>query len=43
MLDLKQGTLIGERQLERLFSEYVGVSPKSLASMVRYQYLWSDF
>lgn len=43
MLDLKQETLIGERQLERLFSEYVGVSPKSLASMVRYQYLWSDF
>ena len=22
--------------------EYVGVSPKSLASLVRYQYLWND-
>lgn len=42
MTDLKHETLIGDRQLERLFSEYVGVSPKSLASMVRYQYLWSD-
>lgn len=33
---------IGDRQLQRLFREYVGVSPKSLASMVRYQYLWND-
>ncbi len=33
---------ISERQMERLFREYVGVSPKSLASMVRYQYLWHD-
>lgn len=40
--DLKREVLIGERQLERLFREYVGVSPKSLASMVRYQYLWRD-
>ena len=32
----------GERQLERLFREYIGVSPKSLAAMIRYQYLWND-
>lgn len=32
--DLKREVLIGERQLERLFREYVGASPKSLASMV---------
>lgn len=43
MADLEQEVLVGGRQLERLFLEYVGVSPKSLASMVRYQYLWSEF
>lgn len=40
--ELKREVIISNRQLERLFCEYVGVSPKSLASMVRYQYLWSD-
>ncbi|MCM1155387.1 MAG: helix-turn-helix domain-containing protein [Roseburia sp.] len=40
--DLEQELLTGSRQLQRLFGEYVGVSPKSLASMVRYQCLWSD-
>ncbi|MDE6220051.1 MAG: helix-turn-helix domain-containing protein [Lachnospiraceae bacterium] len=39
--DLKQELLIGSRQLERLFLEYIGVSPKSLAALVRYQYLWN--
>lgn len=33
---------ISSRQLERLFREYIGISPKNLASMVRYQYLWND-
>ena len=33
---------MGERQLERLFREYVGVTPKRLAAMIRYQYLWND-
>lgn len=39
---LKDELHISERQLERLFQEYVGVTPKSLASMVRYQYVWND-
>lgn len=43
MTDLKREVLVSDRQLERLFGEYVGISPKSLASMVRYQCLWSDF
>lgn len=30
------------RQLERVFGEYIGISPKKLASLVRYQYLWND-
>lgn len=33
---------VSSRQLERVFLEYVGVSPKKLASMMRYQYLWND-
>ena len=33
---------ISNRHMERLFREYIGVSPKNLASMVRYQYLWND-
>jgi len=30
------------RQLERLFHEYTGASPKKLSELVRYQYLWRD-
>lgn len=40
--ELKQQIHLSDRQLERLFLEYVGVSPKSMASMIRYQYLWND-
>lgn len=40
--ELRQELHISERQLERLFREYIGVTPKSLASMIRYQYLWND-
>ncbi len=40
--ELRQELHMSERQLERLFREYVGVTPKSMASMVRYQYLWND-
>ncbi|ACL76362.1 helix-turn-helix domain-containing protein [Ruminiclostridium cellulolyticum] len=35
-------TAVSQRQLERLFLEYVGVSPKKLSGLVRYQYLWQD-
>ncbi len=35
-------TGVSQRQLERLFLEYVGVSPKKLSCLVRYQYLWQD-
>ena len=45
--NLRTGELAGElhrsgRQMERLFGEYIGISPKKLASLVRYQYLWQD-
>lgn len=42
MTDLRHEILTSSRQLERLFLEHIGVPPKSLASMVRYQYLWND-
>ena len=31
---------VGLRQLERLFRDMVGVSPKKLAQLVRYQQVW---
>ena len=30
------------RQLERLFHEYVGITPKKLSNLIRYQFLWRD-
>lgn len=33
---------VGSRQVERLFREYVGISPKKFCSIVRYQNLWRD-
>lgn len=43
LLELSSEIHVSERQLERLFKEYIGVSPKQLSSLIRYQYLWSDF
>ncbi len=40
--ELASYTAVSHRQLERLFLEYVGVSPKKLSQLVRYQYLWQD-
>lgn len=40
--DLTQDVLVSSRQLERLFLELIGISPKSFAATVRYQYLWND-
>lgn len=39
---LSQEMHISKRQLERLFKEYVGLSPKLLSSLIRYQNLWND-
>lgn len=33
---------LSERRLERLFQTHMGVSPKSFASLVRYQLLWQE-
>lgn len=35
-------TAISQRQLERLFLEYIGISMKKVSNLVRYQNLWQD-
>lgn len=35
-------SFISRRQLERLFEEQLGLSPKRLASLIRYQCLWRE-
>ncbi len=39
---LSQENFISERQMERLFGEYIGITPKKLSNLIRYQYLWRD-
>lgn len=34
---------ISKRQLERIFDENMGISPKNFSALVRYQMLWHDF
>lgn len=38
--DLAASHAISRKQLERVFDEYMGVSPKTFSSLVRYQMLW---
>jgi AraC-like DNA-binding protein len=33
---------ISERQLQRIFHENIGISPKKLADLIRYQFLWTE-
>ncbi len=40
--ELAKECFISSRQLERLFGEYIGVTPKKLCSLVRYQCLWNE-
>jgi len=40
--DLCSYTTISQRHLERLYSRYIGVTPKKIADIVRYQNLWKD-
>jgi methylphosphotriester-DNA--protein-cysteine methyltransferase len=34
--------VISQKQLERLFSHHIGISPKSFSSLIRYQLLWQE-
>ncbi|WP_157793933.1 helix-turn-helix domain-containing protein [Paenibacillus donghaensis] len=40
--ELRQGTGLGSRQLERLFREYTGLTPKKAADLVRFQHVWQE-
>jgi AraC-like DNA-binding protein len=40
--DLAAQMLISSRQLERIFRGNMGISPKKLSSLIRYQFLWND-
>ena len=40
--DLEFYSGLGRRQLERVFQEYIGVSPKKMADLVRFQNVWQD-
>lgn len=40
--ELSREIHISERQLERIFQEYIGCSVKSLSAMIRYQSLWNE-
>lgn len=39
---LAKDSFVSTRQLERLFHEYVGATPKKLSNLIRYQFLWRD-
>lgn len=39
---LAKENFICSRQMERLFHEYIGITPKKLSNLVRYQCLWKD-
>ena len=39
---LAHSVFVSTRQLERLFHEYIGLSPKKLSNMIRYQKVWHD-
>lgn len=40
--DLAKEFFVSTRQLERLFHEYIGITPKKLCNLMRYQLLWRD-
>ena len=40
--DLAARNAVSRKQLERVFDEQIGVSPKAFASLVRYQLLWQE-
>ena len=42
MAKLAKESFVSTRQLERLFHEYVGITPKKLSNLIRYQFLWRD-
>lgn len=40
--DVAKQSFVSTRQLERLFHEYIGITPKKISNIIRYQFLWRD-
>ena len=40
--DICVRNVVSSRKLERIFNENMGISPKSMASLIRYQMLWQE-
>lgn len=40
--EISSNIAVGNRQLQRLFKENIGISPKRMSQMIRYQCLWND-
>ena len=40
--DICRSTAVSEKQLERIFSYHMGISPKSFSSLIRYQLVWQE-
>ena len=40
--NLARDSFVSTRQLERLFYEHIGITPKKLSNLIRYQLLWKD-
>ncbi|MCM1174553.1 MAG: AraC family transcriptional regulator [Blautia sp.] len=40
--ELAKECFISDRQLERLFHEYIGITPKKICNLIRYQFVWND-
>ncbi len=40
--DICEHIAISQRQLERIFNNNIGISPKAFSSLIRYQLLWQD-
>ncbi len=41
-VELAGECFVSSRQLQRLFHEYIGITPKKFSNLIRYQYLWNE-
>ena len=40
--EIARQNALSERKMERIFAENVGVSPKTLSNLIRYQFVWQE-
>ena len=40
--EIARRNALSERNMERIFSENIGVSPKTLSNLIRYQFVWQE-